>query len=255
MSQLISDNYRQLNESLHHDNPSYGTTSHRWADAIDALAEQFAIKDILDYGAGKQKLAQALTRRRVIGYDPAVPELSAEPQPADMVACTDVLEHVEPELIDNVVSHIASLARVCCFLVIATGPASKTLSDGRNAHLIQKPLSWWLERLCGHFSILYLDHHGGDICLALIPTVRATAISRKLTQSVVQAAAQGRVLHASVSAELMLIERRPASSAARLGLKLLRELQRLGGERPARAGVSATRIDANGMRLTTLWTF
>lgn len=184
----------------------------------------------------------------------AIPQLSGTPQPADMVACTDVLEHVEPHLIENVISHIASLARVCCFLVIATGPASKTLNDGRNAHLIQKPLDWWLGQLCPHFSVLYLDHHGGDICVALIPVPRATPMSRGLTDAVVRAAAQGRVLHASISAELLLIERRPTSSAARLGLKLLRELLRFGGKRPDRAGLSVTRIEANGVRVTTSWT-
>jgi hypothetical protein len=34
--------------------------------------------------------------------------------------------------------------------------------DGRNAHLIQKPSSWWLPKLCQHFEIAQLgrDQHG-----------------------------------------------------------------------------------------------
>jgi len=39
------------------------------------------------------------------------------------------------------------------------GPAGKVLSDGRNAHLIQKPLSWWLPKLCERFEILELHQH------------------------------------------------------------------------------------------------
>lgn len=253
---LISEEYRELNRALHEESPQYGTSSHRWADAIEALAQQCAVTDILDYGAGKQTLARALAARRIRPYDPAIPELSADPEPADMVVCTDVLEHVEPHLIENVIGHIASLARTCCFLVIPTGPASKTLRDGRNAHLIQKPLDWWLARLCPHFSIVYLDHHGGDICLALVPARSATAASRQLTDAAVSAARVGRVLHASMSAELLLIERRPASRLLRLALKLLRELLYAeGGKRADRAGISRTCIAASGLRVTTLWTY
>jgi hypothetical protein len=39
------------------------------------------------------------------------------------------------------------------------GPARKILADGRNAHLIQKPSSWWLGKLIQHFEILHLQTH------------------------------------------------------------------------------------------------
>ena len=39
------------------------------------------------------------------------------------------------------------------------GPAAKVLSDGRNAHLIQKPSSWWLKKLTDYFEILHLQTH------------------------------------------------------------------------------------------------
>jgi hypothetical protein len=39
------------------------------------------------------------------------------------------------------------------------GPAGKTLPDGRNAHLIQKPSSWWLPKLSAHFDVLHLETH------------------------------------------------------------------------------------------------
>jgi hypothetical protein len=44
------------------------------------------------------------------------------------------------------------------FFTIAAGPAVKVLSDGRNAHLIQKPTSWWLPKLVRHFEIDHLQH-------------------------------------------------------------------------------------------------
>ncbi len=39
------------------------------------------------------------------------------------------------------------------FFSIHTGAAFKTLSDGRNAHLIQKPDSWWLPKLMLRFKL------------------------------------------------------------------------------------------------------
>ena len=39
------------------------------------------------------------------------------------------------------------------------GPAGKVLSDGRNAHLIQEPTSWWLEKFIKYFDIIRLMEH------------------------------------------------------------------------------------------------
>ncbi len=48
------------------------------------------------------------------------------------------------------------------FFSVHTGPAVKTLPDGRNAHIIQQPSSWWLPRMCQHFEIAHLQRgHGG----------------------------------------------------------------------------------------------
>ena len=65
----------------------------------------------------------------------------------DLVTCTDVLEHVEPEYIDRVVRHILSLASKAIYLNINIKEANKTLPDGRNTHLIIKPPEWWEEYL------------------------------------------------------------------------------------------------------------
>jgi FkbM family methyltransferase len=108
----------------------------------------------LDYGCGKQTLAAALPDLRVIGYDPAVPGLDAPPQPADLVVCTDVLEHVEPELIDNVLDDLCRVAKKAAFVTVATRPAVKTLADGRNAHLTVQPLAWWRASFESRFDIV-----------------------------------------------------------------------------------------------------
>jgi len=70
-----------------------------------------------------------------------------------MVACIDVLEHIEPAFLDSVLDHLSSLAEGVVFLSIDTGAALKTLSDGRNAHLIQQPMAWWLPKLFERWDI------------------------------------------------------------------------------------------------------
>jgi hypothetical protein len=69
------------------------------------------------------------------------------------VACIDVLEHIEPHLLDSVLDHLKSLAVQALFATVHCGPAKKILSDGRNAHLIQQPPSWWLPKLMDRWDI------------------------------------------------------------------------------------------------------
>jgi len=69
------------------------------------------------------------------------------------------LEHIEPELIDNVINELRNLTTNFGFFTVHQGPVGKILKDGRNAHLIQKPTSWWLEKLIKHFEVLELITH------------------------------------------------------------------------------------------------
>jgi hypothetical protein len=164
-SQTISAEYVALQRRLH-ENPNYGVASIAYAPLIKQLLDASAAKSLSDYGAGKQNLKKAL---HGLGkkdfdyrpYDPAFPQYG-EPQPADLVCCVDVLEHIEPEFLEAVLLELRSITRRLGFFSIATGPAQKILSDGRNAHLIQKPSSWWLPKLCMHFEIAQLgrDPHG-----------------------------------------------------------------------------------------------
>ena len=72
---------------------------------------------------------------KIMGYDPAVDEWESKlDEPADILSCLDVLEHIEISSIDEVLNDIHKLTRRFCYLVIDLQPAVKTLSDGRNAH-------------------------------------------------------------------------------------------------------------------------
>lgn len=156
---LISPEYCDQNRQLHESNPLYGTSSAVWAPKVRGLVESFGGKTVLDYGCGKGKLAAALTDIDVREYDPAIPGKDSEPSPADIVACTDVLEHIEPECLDEVLAHIRSLTGTVAFLNIATVPAIKTLPDGRNTHLLVKDEEWWHARIAPLFEIIEWKTH------------------------------------------------------------------------------------------------
>ena len=166
---LISPAYRTLNRQLHEARSDYGKSGARWAGSIAQIADKIGAASILDYGAGKGTLARALEGRAIRQYDPAVPGIDAPPEPADLVACTDVLEHIEPECLDSVLDHLRGLTRRVLFAVVATRPAKKTLPDGRNAHLIQEPVEWWLPRLWPRFHVKRFDDLGGEFVAIGVP--------------------------------------------------------------------------------------
>lgn len=115
------------------------------------------VSHLLDYGCGSNLyLAKNLKVNRKVtyqAYDPGVPRFSKPPLPAQMVACIDVLEHVEPERLDAVLDDLCRLAEGMVFLTVTTVAAKKFLSDGRNAHLTQQPMSWWLPKLWTRWEI------------------------------------------------------------------------------------------------------
>jgi len=164
--QTISTEYLKLNAKLHETDPEYGCRGgEKWGGIVSDTANSIDAIDILDYGAGKQSLAKCLAVFDVTSYDPAIRELSVRPSPHNVVACLDVLEHVEPELIDNVLADIQMLMKQVGVLVINTKKAGKVLADGRNAHLLQRDHQWWLTKLMRYFEIHQFNNFGRDILI------------------------------------------------------------------------------------------
>lgn len=150
---LISEEYRAQNALKHETSTAYGNNGHLAADRVRALARTLGATSILDYGCGKRSLERALGYA-IQNYDPAIPAYAALPQPADVVVCMDVLEHIEPECLDAVLDHLASLTKMRGYFTVAVKPAHKHLPDGRNAHLIVEPPEWWLQKLMARWKLL-----------------------------------------------------------------------------------------------------
>ena len=148
---MISDEYRKLNEHLHETHDDYGTYGWILAGHVFRACNMLQTTDVLDYGCGKGTLNLNLPFG-IQCYDPAVFKYSAPPQPADVVVCCDVMEHVEPEYLDAVLDHLVSLTKHVCLFMIHTRPAKKFLPDGRNAHISLHDEKWWLDKLGQYFD-------------------------------------------------------------------------------------------------------
>jgi hypothetical protein len=173
---LISPDYKKLNEALHTAG-DYGITGSKWAADVLALSTRIGTKDILDYGCGQRSLEKALGFP-IRNYDPCIAGFDAPPEPAKIVICTDVLEHIEPEYVDAVLDDLKRVTVNIGFFVIANRPARKILPDGRNAHLIQEGPRWWLPRLCQRFEIVQLNSLQGEFVVVVgnpEKTTKATA--------------------------------------------------------------------------------
>lgn len=149
---VISPEYQEVQKSFHKERLDYGANGHRHVQSVRSIAQAYDVKSMLDYGCGKQTLIEALRLPWARGYDPAIAGLDGEPKPAELVVCTDTLEHIEPDRLEAVLDHLQKLTQRVLFVVIHLGPAKKTLPDGRNTHLIIQPAAWWLWRLLARWD-------------------------------------------------------------------------------------------------------
>lgn len=164
---LITDEYRAQQKRLH-ENPAYGTASEAWAPLVAKLIDQFEADELLDYGAGKLRLLKTIADKRLvkrrfryIPYEPADDRYSSKPHPTEFVTCIDVLEHIEPECLDDVLDDLKRVVGHIGFFTIHTGPAVKVLDDGRNAHLIQEGMRFWVPKLDERFTIQTIQRTEG----------------------------------------------------------------------------------------------
>lgn len=165
---LITPEYQALQERFHIDRPDYGRSSARYCDVIQGIAGKMNTRDILDYGCGKACLQKGIPFP-IQNFDPCMPEYSRRPQPADIVVCSDVLEHIEPDCLPDVLLDLSTLTREVLFLNVATSPAIKILPDGRNAHLIVETPNWWLFQLLPLFTLTSFQVGKGEFTAIMTP--------------------------------------------------------------------------------------
>ncbi len=155
---LISSEYRDQLIQLHANNPFFGDggddeNRDRMVSVVQDLKEALKATTVLDYGCGKGALADDLSFP-IWEYDPAIPGKDRDARPAELVICTDTLEHVEPACLPAVLQDLKRVTQKLIYLEIRLTPAKKSLPDGQNAHLIQESAAWWVEKLEKWFVVI-----------------------------------------------------------------------------------------------------
>jgi hypothetical protein len=141
--------YRKL-----HLNPLYGIEGRKRKDVVIKLAESLKTRSVMDYGCGKSALAASLPFP-IWEYDPAIPGKDAVPRPADLVLCFNVLECVEPDMMDNVLGDLTRCSKVCVFAII----------EIQNDHNKE----WWSAKLREFFKIATILQSGNELHCVLEP--------------------------------------------------------------------------------------
>jgi hypothetical protein len=197
---LCSDEYASQLRGTH-ESHSWGNAGKSWLPWIIPVIDKARYATVLDYGCGRGSLKPELLKTHphlvVQEYDPGIVGKDSLPFPADIVVCTDVMEHIEPKLLRNVLLHLAQLSEKELFLNISCKPSKVLLPDGRNSHLIIRPVTWWMHclRVClSEFKIVpreTVNPRGGRLVVSLV----RTSWKRPRTQS--QSSAEVRPLKAS----------------------------------------------------------
>lgn len=150
MNKLLSEEYRRVLE-IEHSRSEWGVTGWGHAPAVHKIMQAQGLTTLLDYGSGFGRLGHWFAKNAghidLREYEPGIPKRAGAPQAAQMVACIDVMEHVEPDCVEAVLDHIQSLAQHRVYFNISLRLAGRKLSDGRNAHLTIQPLEWWCDHL------------------------------------------------------------------------------------------------------------
>ena len=139
-------------QSIHAARPDYGPGSgDKVCHAIASACAHLPARFVVDYGCGNSTMILRIWPRAAMHwrYDPAVPQYNTvipETQKFSWGLCSDMLEHVPENELDDLLRHLWHLSANWVFIV-CTRPAGQLLSDGSNAHVTVKPSSWWLDKL------------------------------------------------------------------------------------------------------------
>jgi hypothetical protein len=136
-----------------------GYSLEKWIYEIKNIIAQNKYKSLLDYGCGKALLYHnnlSIENKRFNNicdfwqiqdyalYDPAVEKYSKHPEEKkDIVICTDVIEHLNPQDTKLVLEDIFNHAEKHVFISIDINPASKFFENGENIHTCLKSKEEW----------------------------------------------------------------------------------------------------------------
>jgi hypothetical protein len=157
---MITDEYQAEMKRQHAASIKWGSSAVKFGGhEILGYIEKYKghIGTVLDYGCGKGVLAEWVNSRLTCPkpvwtkYDPGIPGIDELPEGRfDMVITCDVLEHVEPTMIDDTIRELEERAQICMYNNIACATTNSVFTTGpyagQNVHInVQNP-QWWLDK-------------------------------------------------------------------------------------------------------------
>lgn len=155
---MHSKDYQEQLRQLHAGRPAekkWGTTGRRnFGHYVSKYVNDHNgwIRSVLDFGAGQRTMGDYVLSNNIVDglewtdYDPGIPGIDGEnllDREYDLVVSSDVLEHVEPDMVAGTIRQLSKCARKAQYHHIACDPCGLILPDGRNAHLTVMPPDWW----------------------------------------------------------------------------------------------------------------
>ena len=158
-----------------YDNYRHSSPGERVVDQFVEVVQPLDGAQIIDFGCGTGRASLAL---RAKGYNPLLVDFADNCRDQEAILmpflewdisqriplkamygfCADVMEHIPPGQVDNVLGNILECCEIGAFFKIATcDDVHGHLFAGRPLHLSIHPLSWWAERLEPHGRIIWTD--------------------------------------------------------------------------------------------------
>ena len=162
--------------------PEYHVCSPGELSAPDAIQTFGRLGTVIDFGCGDGKAIHLFRKAgyRAIGVDHVslMPDtvqsclwsLPADLPVADFGYCADVMEHIPPERVDDVLVNIARHVSRMAYFRIATTPDVMGKLIGETLHLTVQPAHWWLARVSVAFgsAAIRADHPAHVIICASV---------------------------------------------------------------------------------------
>ena len=177
--QTISKKYQQLICLRHNRYKHWGVSAGHWLSQVREIVSDFNVDTVLDYGAGKGILKKNLKGVSITEYDPGILEKASKPKGEfSFVTCIDVLEHIEPEYIDNVLWEIYNYTGKVGFFTISLIKSRQKFPDGNNVHVHVKDKNWWLKKLQKYFIIKELEgrNNKNELVIQVMPKISQSNI-------------------------------------------------------------------------------
>lgn len=146
---ITTPDYTKQLQTLHKIDTKWGDRT-KIPKKIIELIRDCNVKSILNFGCGKGYLNNSIKSQfpmiDIYGWDPAYHSYEQLPNAIDLIISTDVLEHIEPNLLNDTLCDLKNRSTLMYHL-IACYEAVSVLPDGRNAHLIIESPKWWRNKM------------------------------------------------------------------------------------------------------------